>query len=111
VVINAGKVPGINPFDPLPYPLFSAISSLEAVLLAAFVLMKQTRMSNVVDRRDHLNLQVNLLTERETTRIIQMIECLSSQLGVEQHHDAESRELAQRTPVEHLVDELDRLKP
>jgi uncharacterized membrane protein len=108
VLVNAGKVPGIGTFDPFPYPFLSSVTSLEAVLLAAFVLMKQNRMSTVADRRDHLDLQVNLLTERETTRIIQMLDRLSSQLGVEQHHDSESRELGQQTAVEHLVEELDR---
>jgi uncharacterized membrane protein len=57
-VVNAGKVPVISPFDPFPYPRLSAITSLEAVLLAAIVLMKQIRMSIVADRRDHLDLQV-----------------------------------------------------
>jgi uncharacterized membrane protein len=65
IVVNAGKIPGIEPFDPFPYPLLSSITSLEAVLLAAFVLMKQNRISVIADRRDHLDLQVNLLTQRK----------------------------------------------
>jgi uncharacterized membrane protein len=111
VIVNAERIPGISSFDPFPYSLLSSITSLEAVLLAAFVLMKQNRMSTVADRRAHLDLQVNLLTERESTRIIQMLDRLSSQLGVEQHHDAESRELSNHIAVEHLVDELDRHLP
>ena len=81
IVVNAGKVPGIRPFDLFPYPLLSSITSLEAVLLAAFVLMKQNRMSVIADRRDHLDLQVNLLTERKATQIIQMLDRLSLHLG------------------------------
>ena len=111
VFINAGKAPGIGAFDPFPYPLLSSITSVEAVVLAAFVLMKQNRMSTVADRRDHLDLQVNLLTERETTRVIQMLDRLSRQLGVEQDHNDENRELSQHIAVEHLVDELDRRMP
>jgi len=108
ILLNAGVVPALIPFDPFPYPLLSSITSLESVLLAAFVLIKQNRMSTVADRRDHLDLQVNLLTERETTRIIQMLDQLSSHLGIEQHQDADSREMSQHIAVEHLVDELDR---
>lgn len=37
VVVNAGRIPGIKPFDPFPYPFLSSITSLEAVLLTAFV--------------------------------------------------------------------------
>ena len=60
----------------------------------------------IADRRDHLDLQVNLLTEKEATQIIQMLDRLSTHLGVEQHHDDGSRELGQHIAVEHLVDEL-----
>lgn len=106
VIANAGKIPWITPFDPFPYPLLSAITSLEGVLIAAFILMKQNRMGVVADRRDHLDLQVNILTERRATRIIQMLERLGAHLGVEQHRDPASSELAQHVAVEHLVEEL-----
>jgi uncharacterized membrane protein len=106
IVVNAGVIHQIAPFDPFPFPLLSAITSLEAVLLTAFVLIKQNRMSAVIDRRDHLDLQVNLLTEREATQIIQMLDRLSADLGVDHQHDAESRELGRHVAVEHLVEEL-----
>src|SRR5271169_1023240 len=64
-----------------PTRCLSSITSLEAVLLAAFVLMKQNRMSVIADRRDHLDLQVNLLTERKAPQIIQMLDRLSLHLG------------------------------
>ncbi|MBV9551962.1 MAG: DUF1003 domain-containing protein [Alphaproteobacteria bacterium] len=108
VVGNGGIVAEIGVFDPYPYPLLGTVTSVEAVVLAAFVLMKQNRMSAAADRRAHLDLQVNLLTEREATRIIQMLERLSADHGVEQHQDAESRELREPKAVEHLVDELER---
>ena len=106
IVVNAGKVPQLAPFDPLPHRLLSSITSLEAVLLAAFVLMEQNRMGMVADRRDHLDLQVNLLTEQRATQIIQMLDRLSTQLGVDQHHDEDSRELGRHVAVEHLVEQL-----
>jgi uncharacterized membrane protein len=87
IVVNAGTVPQLAPFDPFPYPLLSSITSLEAVLLAAFVLMKQNRMGMVADRRDHLDLQVNLRTEQRATQIIQMLDRLSTRLGVGHNHD------------------------
>jgi uncharacterized membrane protein len=43
-VVNAGIILQIPPFDPFPYSLASSITSVEAVLIAAFVLMKQNRM-------------------------------------------------------------------
>ena len=106
MIVNAGIISQITPFDPSPYPLLSSITSLEAVLIAAFVLMKQNRMSIIADRGDHLDLQVNLLTERQATQIIQMVDRLSTHLGVEQHHNEDSRELGRHVAVEHLVEEV-----
>jgi len=106
MILNSGALPQVAPFDPFPYPLLSLITSLEAVLLTAFVLIKQNRMGVIADRRDHLDLQVNLLTEKQATQIIQMLDRLSTRLGVNQHHDADSRELGRHVAVEHLVEEL-----
>ena len=106
VIVNAGEIPQFPRFDPFPYPLLSSVTSLEAVLLAAFVLMKQNRLGKVADRRDHLDLQVNLLTEQRATQIIQMLDRMSSRLGIDQHADEVSRELGRRIAVEHLVEEL-----
>jgi hypothetical protein len=41
VVVNAGMGPGVTAFDPFPYGLLGGFFSLEGVLVAAFVLMKQ----------------------------------------------------------------------
>ena len=107
VIVNAGIVSQIPPFDPFPYPLLSSTTSLEAVLIAAFVLMKQNRMGTIADRRDHLeDLQVNLLTERQATQIIQMLDRLSAHFGIEQHKDEDSRELGRHVAIEHLVEEV-----
>jgi hypothetical protein len=43
-----------------------------------------------------------------SARIIQMLDRINSHLGLEQHRDADSREMNQHIAVEHLVDELDR---
>ena len=53
--------------------MLNQIIAVEAVLMTAFVLMRQNRMSKLADRRAHLNLQINLLTERATTKSIGML--------------------------------------
>jgi uncharacterized membrane protein len=111
VTLNSVKLPGIVAFDPFPFPLLSAIASFEAVLIAAFVLMKQNRISGIVARRDHLDLQVNLRTERQATQIIQMLDRLSAHVGFKHDHDADGRELGRHVAIEHLVDELHRRLP
>ena len=75
-------------------------------LLTAFVLIKQNRGSVIADRRDHLDLQVNLLTERRATQFIQMLDQLSSHFGLDPHQDHAGRELSEPVAVEHLVEEV-----
>jgi uncharacterized membrane protein len=102
-------VPGIEPWDPYPYSLLSGFFSLEGVLLTAFVLIRQNRMNRKADRRNHLDLQINLLSEKEITKVLQMLERLSEKMGAKHDVvDAESEELSQITAVEGLARQLDR---
>lgn len=44
------------------------VLSVEGVLLSTFVLMKQNRMQQRTDIRDHLNLQIDLLAKRRSPK-------------------------------------------
>jgi uncharacterized membrane protein len=68
-------------FDPYPYSLLNVLVSLEAIVLTAFVLMTQNRMTHQADKRAHLDLQVNLLAEQELTAILQMLYALCQKAG------------------------------
>jgi uncharacterized membrane protein len=111
--LNSGAVPGIPAFDPWPFGFLGMFFSLEGVLLAAFVLMKQNRMSIRDEERAHLDLQVSLLAEQEVTKVIQMLERISVALKIEQQVvDQEARELGQHTAVGEIAQHLhDRLHP
>ena len=110
--VNTGLLPVIAAFDPYPFQLLCMIVSMEGVLLSTFVLIKQNRMGQRGDRRNHLDLQINLLTEKEVTKVIQMLEAISAHLGIENRVvDAETRELGQVTAVSDLADELKRTIP
>lgn len=104
--INTGLLPVIRPFDPYPFQLLAMIVSLEGVLLSTFVLIKQNRMGLLSDRRAHVDLQINLLTEREVTRLLQVTERLAERMGVA-HQEVAGPELSNETKVEGLVQTLD----
>jgi uncharacterized membrane protein len=95
-----------RPFDPYPFPLLSCVLALEAVLLTSFVLIRQNAMDLQSERRNHLDLQINLLAERETTVILKKLNSLAEQLGFDDGDDRESRELAKDTPVESIARHL-----
>lgn len=107
VAVNAGILPGVPAFDPFPYGLLGGFFSLEGVLLAAFVLMKQNRADARDEERAHLDLQVSLLAEQEVTKVIQMLERISTAMGIEkQVVDEEARELGEITAVGGLASRL-----
>jgi len=94
-------------FDPYPFPLLAGLLAFEAVTLTAFVLIRQNRMSHRADRRNHLALQINLLSEQETTKIIQMLGRMSRQLGIEDAvTDQESRAMSEDTSIAGISREL-----
>ena len=106
ILLNSGVIP-VRRWDPFPCILLTMFVSMEGVILALFVLMKQNRMSRRADERDHLHLQVNLLAEKEITTMLQMQQRLSAHLGLtEPAEDPEVRQLAQETAVENLAREL-----
>lgn len=112
VAINLGQFGARWRFDPYPFALLCMLVSLEGVLLSTFVLIKQNRMSKRADQRTHLDLQINLLAEKEVTKMLQMQRLICHRLGIkEADSDAEMAELSNTTAVEQLAHELDRKLP
>ena len=107
VIINLKVIPGVPAFDAYPYQLLCMLVSLEGVLLSTFVLIKQNRMSQRADQRSHLDLQVNLLSEKEVTKLMQMQRLVCQKLGIaDANEDAEFLELSEVTAVDELAHEL-----
>jgi uncharacterized membrane protein len=108
LVVNSGEIPGVRPFDPHPFSLLGVIVAVEAVILSSFILMRQNRMMRRGDRRDHLNLQVDLLAEKEITKVLQMVRAICGHMGLQNiMADKEIRELSQTTSIESLSQTLE----
>ena len=106
ILVNSGAVPLMRPWDPFPFILLTMFVSMEGVVLALFVLMKQNRMSRRADERDHLHLQIDLLAEKEITAMLQLQQRLMSHLGMSVGQDPELQQLAEETAVENIASEL-----
>lgn len=105
IALNSGVI--MAAFDPYPFVFLGVLLALEAVLLTSFVLIRQNRMSQKADQRGHLDLQINLLAEREITKVIQLLHRMSRQMGIEQLvTDQEARELSKDTEVEDVARDL-----
>ena len=104
---NSHIVAVLPEVDPYPYSMLNGVVSLEGVLLATFVLIKQNRMSARADERSHLSLQVSMLAEQEITKVIQMLDRMSQRMEINEHvTDTETEELGRNTAVGALVDHL-----
>ncbi len=108
LLVNSGKISGVQAFDPYPFSLLGVIVAIEAVILSSFILMRQNRMMRRGEHRDHLNLQVDLLAEKEITTLLQMVRAICGRLGLQDiTADKDIRELSQNTSIESLSQSLE----
>lgn len=69
-------------------------------------------MSQRADHRNHLDLQVNLLAEKEITKVLQLQRLICRRLGIrEGDTDEEVVELSTVTAIDNLAHELDEKMP
>ena len=99
---------GLATFDPAPFFWLQGLVSLLALLTTTVVLIRQDRLAKLEERRLHLDLQVNLLTEQKTTKVIHLLEELRRDLPmVKDRHDPESAALQQPTDPHRVLAEID----
>jgi len=108
ITVNLGLVSRIRPFDPFPFPFLTMTVSLEAIFLTLFVLASQNRLSRQSDKRSHLDLQIDLLSEREMTTVLQLLRDISAHLNVRTSVAAEQlHDLARKTDIQTLTDRME----
>lgn len=107
ILTNSGKLFNISPFDPYPYSFLTLVVSLEAIFLTLLVLMSQNRMTKEADKRAHLDLQINMLDEQETTVILRMVQKIAVKMGLEEAVEETAKELAKETDISRLSQALD----
>ena len=106
IVLNLKWLP-VKPFDPYPFGLLTMIGSLEAIFLSTFVLISQNRMAAADDKRANLDVQIGLLAEHEITRILEIVDAMAQQMGVQGVAKAELEELKQDVVPEAVLNELE----
>jgi uncharacterized membrane protein len=102
IVLNL--LPHARHFDPEPFSLLQTLVAMEAILAASFILMRQARMGRRSDARDHLMLQILLLTEKELTALLGMDRQIASEMGLDHAANTqEVRELSRETSIEDVA--------
>ena len=109
ILINIGWLPVIAPWDP-SLVVLAMLASVEAIFLSTFVLISQNRMAAADDKRADLNLQVSLLNEHETTRLIAMVAAIARQLEIDTEVGAdEMNELNKDVKPEAVLDKIEEM--
>jgi uncharacterized membrane protein len=111
ILLNTLGGSGIAHFDPYPFCLLALCLASETVLLTTFVLMSQKRQTRSADQWAHVGLQIGLLSEQETTKMLQLLQSMCNQLGLKAlARDKELKEMIQTTPIVAIVQELEKAR-
>ncbi|HEY8618433.1 DUF1003 domain-containing protein [Phenylobacterium sp.] len=106
---NVGLIPWIPRFD-RTFVILATAASVEAIFLSTFVLISQNRAARAADRRADLDLQINLLTEHEVTRLIQLTTAIADKLDIHESRDPALDELRKDVAPEVVLDTLEATK-
>ncbi len=104
IVLNLA---GVLTFDDFPFGSLTMVVSLEAIFLSTFVLISQNRQALQSDRRAKVDLQVNMISEQEITKLVTLVAEMHKFLGLRDKADPELEQMQQDTHVGHLADAVD----
>ena len=88
-------------------PILTLVVSPEAIL-STFILISENRQARLDERRNHLDLQINLLAEQENTKTLQLLEQIAKKLGVDATTDPDVKVLEQATRPDRLLEQIDK---
>jgi uncharacterized membrane protein len=109
ILVNTLHVPRISHFDPMPFSLLGTAVAMEAILLSSLILMRQSRLARRADEREHLMLQILLLTEKEVTAVISMNQQIAREVGLTEIKNSEEIEqLGQKTSIDEVAQDIQR---
>ena len=93
-------------WDPYPFILLNLVLSFQAAYATPIILMSQNRQAKLADRRNKLDLQINLLAEQENTEQLRLLRLLCEKAGIsvdKQVHEA----LEEATEPKQIVRQID----
>lgn len=105
ILWNNGAIPGFKIIDPFPFVLLTTAVSLEAIFLSILVLISQNRQARIADLREEVDLQINMISEEEITKIIHTLAHIMKSLKIESK-DPELKEMMQPIDTEEIESRL-----
>jgi len=100
-------IPGIRHVDPFPFTFLTLIVSLEAIFLSTFILISQNLETRLSERRSHLDLQLNMLSEQENTKMIAILISIAEKVGADVSSYPNLEALSEDTLPERLAEQIE----
>jgi uncharacterized membrane protein len=72
-----------TPWDPYPFVLLNLVLSFQAAFATPIILMSENRQARLSERRNHLDLQINMLAEQENTEQLRLLRLICEKAGIE----------------------------
>jgi len=99
-------------FDPPPFSWLQGMISLSGLLVAILILTTANRVAQIDSQRDKLDLQINLLNERRTAKLIRMLDELRRDSPeVPTHNDPEVQQLSEHTDTQEVSRAIEERTP
>lgn len=96
-------------WDPYPFILLNLALSFQAAYASPIIMMSQNRQARIADRRNQLDLQINLLAEQESTETLRLLRRLCEKAGIDPDENGELEALEAATRPEQLARQIDRI--
>jgi uncharacterized membrane protein len=90
-------------WDPYPFILLNLALSFQAAYASPIIMMSQNRQNRIADRRNELDLQINLLAEQESTETLHLLRKVCEKLGIDADEGGRLKALERATRPDHLI--------
>lgn len=106
ILFNSGILKNVRPFDPFPFGLLTMVVSLEAIFLSIIVLISQNRATKIDELRQELDLQLDLISEQEITKIMEMLAKVMEKNHLDISTDTVLKEMLKPTNTKKIEEDL-----
>jgi uncharacterized membrane protein len=101
--------------DAFPFTFLTFVVSLEAIFLSTFILISQNHEERLARRRNHLDLQINLLSEQENSQILKLLQMITAHLQLSDDPNTQALKEAVRpeemvSQIEDVIEDTDKQK-
>lgn len=94
-------------WDPYPFVLLNLALAFQAAYAAPILMISQNRQAKLNERRNHLDLQINMLAEQETTEILRLLRLLCERSGVGVGDGTSGRAFEQETQHAEILRQIE----